>query len=191
MNSVKRSDELQGDIIHEYDGIEEADNDLPRWWLMIFFGTILFSVGYWFVYEEFGMAPSPADSYVAALLEAAESGGEVSDDLLLALVSDPEAVARGEALYGQHCVSCHKEQGAGDIGPNLTDRYWLHGGGPADIYTTIYDGVPDKGMTQWGPVLGSGGVQRVTAYVMTLRNREVPGKEPQGELWQPDVDAAP
>jgi cytochrome c oxidase cbb3-type subunit 3 len=95
----------------------------------------------------------------------------------------PERVSTGSQLFQKYCVVCHLEQGQGSVGPNLTDRYWINGGQPVDIHRTVTEGVPAKGMAAWGGQLGPQRVEAVVAYVLTLRDTEVPGKAPEGELY--------
>ncbi len=184
-----RRDEIQGDIVHVCDGIEEADNKLPNWWLWTFYLAIIFSLLYWGYYELFGVGNSPLASYAEEQQKLLAKGANIEEETLVALAQDPLAVAEGRNLFADNCAQCHLENASGDIGPNLTDEYWLHGGSPVNIYGTIYHGVLDKGMPSWGPTLGPGGVKKVAAYVMTLRNTNVPGKDPQGEKWVPGQDS--
>jgi cytochrome c oxidase cbb3-type subunit 3 len=190
MSEVNRKDELQGDIIHEYDGIEEADNDLPKWWLWIFYVSIVFAVGYWFVYHEYEMVPTQREAYAKKMAERG-GGVEMSAAALKKLAKDEQAVGAGRKLYEDNCVTCHAEQGQGKIGPNLTDPYWIHGGGPKDIFTTIRDGVSSAGMPAWSGPLGPEGVKKVSAYVLSIRNTNVEGKEPEGERWTPGGEKQP
>lgn len=193
-----RVDPIQGEIVHVYDGIEEADNALPKWWLATFYGAIVFGVLYWIAYHELEAMPLPREEYANALLGSSSSGSSASEELLVALRDDPGAVAVGRGHFETYCVVCHGERGEGNIGPNLTDAYWLHGGAPTDIYETVYDGVLEQGMPAWGASLGRDAVQPVAAYVLSIQNTAVSGKEPQGELWAPgaseaadDVEAGP
>jgi cytochrome c oxidase cbb3-type subunit 3 len=170
-------------IIHEYDGIREADNDLPNWWLGTFFATIVFAGAYWFVYETWHFAPNGRELYAAELAAAAESGGAVSDELLELVAEDPERIEAGRAIFQASCAACHGGRGEGLIGPNLTDGAWIHGGAAISIHATITDGVTSAGMPAWGPVLGPRAVQSVVAYVISIRGTNVPGRAPQGEAW--------
>lgn len=184
MSDIKKKDPIQGEIIHEYDGIEEADNGIPHWLSIIFYGAMAFAILYWFYYHEYEVGMQPGERYAAQMAEQAGGGGEVSADALIAMSEDPDAVAKGQQLYETNCVQCHGPDGGGKIGPNLTDPYWIHGGGPSDIYATIHDGVLDKGMPSWSGPLGPEGVEQAAAYVLTLRGKNVEGgKEPQGEKW--------
>jgi cytochrome c oxidase cbb3-type subunit 3 len=191
MTESHEKDPVQGEIVHEYDGILEADNQLPRWWLGIFFGSIAFGVGYWFAYESWDFADTPAEEYALARIEAAQApGAEATDESLELLAADDATVATGRTAFETNCVACHGAQGEGRIGPNLTDANWIHGGGPADIYHTIRDGFTANGMPAWGAVLGEQQVQAISAYVLTLRDTNVPGRPPQGEPWVPGGSAA-
>ncbi|MCS6856668.1 MAG: c-type cytochrome [Sandaracinaceae bacterium] len=182
MADVKQKDPIQGDILHEYDGILEADNLLPRWWLATFYGTIVFSGFYWFYYEAFDIGKSPAEQYAAWLEEESKKNIAVTDEMLIALPSDSTRVEKGRAVFSANCAACHGREGEGNIGPNLTDNAWLHGGRARDIYRTISEGVVTAGMPPWGQTLGQQGVLDVTAFVLSIRNTNKPGKPPQGQI---------
>lgn len=184
MSEERRVDDIQGEIIHVYDGIEEADNQLPLWWLITFYGSIAFAIVYWFHYQVFETGMSSMEAYEAAVAaNAPPPGAEVTDEALVALSESSGAVEEGRATFVASCVACHAEQGQGNVGPNLTDAYWIHGGAPTDIHRVIAEGVSDKGMPAWGPILGPDAVQKVAAYVLSIRDTNVEGKEPQGEPY--------
>lgn len=184
--SERRVDKIQGEIIHVYDGIEEADNELPTWWLMTFYGAIAFSMVYWVVYHELHAAELPSEEYASAL--AARVGdGEMTEEFLVALRGDPGAVSAGEEVFQQNCVVCHGGSGEGNIGPNLTDPNWIHGGAATDIYSSVYDGRLQNGMPAWGSTLGGDAVQRVSAYILSIRDTNVEGKVAEGEIWVPNA----
>lgn len=176
-------------VVHVYDGIEECDNQLPRWWLWILFGTVTFAGAYWLVAESFKLVPSPRAAYraemeAAAAIEAQKmrAAGSVSDDSLVGLTKDPKTVAEGKTVFTSTCAPCHAANGGGGIGPNLTDEYWLRGGAPTKVYATIKDGSTAKGMPAWGGALGEERVRLVSAYVLSLKNTKVAGgKAAQGE----------
>jgi cytochrome c oxidase cbb3-type subunit 3 len=128
--------------------------------------------------EEYAMATQAIEE---ARAEQAKNAPPATAEQLEAMSQDPAVLAAGAATYKANCVACHGDKGEGKIGPNLTDRYWLHGADPMEIHTTVSQGVPAKGMPPWGPVLGPGPVQEVVAYVLTLRNTNVQGKGPEGE----------
>jgi cytochrome c oxidase cbb3-type subunit 3 len=175
-------------VHHVYDGIEEEDNRLPNWWLAILIGTIVFSFGYWFVYETTQTLPSPLVAYeqerseLSAIQAKLAADSPLNDQSLWAMVKDPDTVAAGKKVFSQICVSCHSDKGQGGIGPNLTDKYWIYGPNPMDIIAAVTNGFPDKGMEAWGERLGVERVKQVAVFVLSIRNTNVAGKEPQGDI---------
>ena len=188
-DSQKKGAPGDAPVVHEYDGIEECDNNLPTWWLWTFYGTILFAVGYWFHFHTFGTGANPMAAFEQedAAIKAAEAeqlkkAGAVTPDLLVKLSKDGATLKQGQEVFKTTCMSCHLESGGGSIGPNLTDAFWINGGTPEKIYKTIKEGVPAKGMASWGPVLGEERVRAATAYVISIKNTNVAGgKAPQGD----------
>jgi cytochrome c oxidase cbb3-type subunit 3 len=178
-------------VVHIYDGIEEQDNQLPRWWLYILYASIVFAVAYWFHYQVFRSGPSSVTAYRVAKAEraAAEAkrAANVSPERLEAMAQDPTVRAKGQEIYTQTCVPCHGPAGGGIIGPNLTDDHWLHGGGPKAILASVRTGWPEKGMPGWGAPLGEERVQAVTAYLLSIKGSNAPGKPPQGEREAPSA----
>jgi cytochrome c oxidase cbb3-type subunit III len=189
----RKHDAIQGEIVHEYDGIQEADNQLPLWWLWTLYAAMAFSVVYWFYYETFAVSPGPEEAYYLAQAAALEkAGGEPTGEQLLAQVGTP-ALALGEKVFLANCAACHESKGQGKIGPNLTDSAWLHGGDPVQIWKTIQEGVPARGMPPWGAVLGRAGVTQAAVFVLSLRDTNVPGKAAEGEPYAlaPAASASP
>jgi cytochrome c oxidase cbb3-type subunit III len=188
-NPEHHDDEPQDKVLHEIDGIEEYDNKLPNWWLYTLYGAIAFSVVYWFHYHvaSFGELPlasyhAEMDAVAAAEAERIKKVGVMTPEALAALAKDRGTVEQGKQVFAQTCAACHRQDGGGSVGPNLTDEFWLHGAGSDQIYKTIRDGVPEKGMPGWAAQLGPDRVQAVTAYVISLRGTNVAGgKAPQGE----------
>lgn len=188
---TKQAHSTEADTGHDYDGIREFDNPLPRWWLATFYGAVVFAVGYWMYYHILEAGPLPRAEYEAELqrMEEEESarqakleaeGKGVREEQFWSLAQDPQAVQRGEAVFKQNCLSCHGDRGQGIVGPNLTDAYWLHGNKALDIYKSISSGVLDKGMPAWRPLLGVNKVRDAAVFVLTLRDKNLPGKAPQG-----------
>lgn len=185
------SEEKQDQVLdHDYDGIQEYDNRLPTWWLVILYATVVFAFFYWAYYHTLG-GPTPQDRYRGELVAAAEAelarmeGQALNNETLFTMASVPTQVESGRAIFQQFCVVCHADQGQGNVGPNLTDAYWLHGGRPMDILHTVTNGVPDKGMVAWGNQLGPRRVQQAVSYILSLRNTNVPGKDPEGDKVGP------
>lgn len=173
----------QHDVVtdHEYDGIKEFDNPLPGWWLATFVITTLFAIYYWFAHHTLRGETSFAAHY-AELDEFNKevAANAVSEEELVALAKDPAAVERGHQTYITYCASCHGPEAEGQIGPNLTDHYWIYGSAPKEIWTTITFGRTEKGMPAWGPTLGDTKVSELTAYIATIKGKNLTGKAPQG-----------
>jgi cytochrome c oxidase cbb3-type subunit 3 len=191
-DKARRTDPIQGAIVHEYDGIEEADNQLPRWWVFCFIATIAFGLAYWLGFEVLQGRLSPYEEYVVARAAAEELRANelaalptVSEQMLAQLAAQSSSVAEGRAVFSQQCVPCHGENAEGKIGPNLTDGHWLNGSGPIAIHATISNGVLAKGMPAWSAVLGPKATLSVTAYVLSVRNTMVTGKPPEGTVESP------
>lgn len=174
------------DTGHDYDGIREFDNPLPNWWLATLFVTIVFSFGYWMYYQVFGGPTELAqlEKEEAEAARQAAASAPITDDLLVKLSKDGEAQSKAQAVWAQQCAQCHGAGGEGKIGPNLTDAFWIHGDKPAEIYKTIATGVTVKGMPAWEPLLGREKVTWLASYVVAMKNKNLPGKAPEGEKAQ-------
>jgi cytochrome c oxidase cbb3-type subunit 3 len=184
MKDTPEPDRLPPVTIHAvFDGIEEQDNHLPNWWLGILFGSIVFGFGYWFVYETTRSAPGPLATLqfeTAELARKRAATAPVSNETLLVLSHDQATVDDGVRIFKQICAPCHGPEATGVVGPNLTDRYWLHGAKPLDIHKSITEGFPQKGMPAWAPLLGPTRVRTLAAFVLSLKGKNLPGKAPQG-----------
>jgi cytochrome c oxidase cbb3-type subunit III len=178
---------------HSYDGIHEYDNPLPGWWRAMFWGSIVFAAGYWVWFHVAGWGSMPDEQYRADLAVYAEQreqreaadARDVSEDALARNAKDMKLVEHGKQVFASKCVSCHTEDGRGLIGPNLTDRYQLHGTTRMDLFKTIRGGVPGTAMLAWGEQMSAPDVVAVATFVATLRGTDIPGKEPQGQPVEP------
>lgn len=195
--SVPVSQEKDIDMGHSFDGIRELDNHLPPWWKGLFYGCIIWGIGYLIVYHVTDSLPLSEAEYHEELAVAREKArmlaasrpAEAIDENTLTYNADPERIAKGQAVFNSNnCGSCHRQDGGGNtIGPNLTDAYWLHGGSVQNIFRTISIGVVEKGMPAWGKVMSAADVRDVTFYVMSLQGSEPrDAKGPQGEFYKPD-----
>jgi cytochrome c oxidase cbb3-type subunit 3 len=186
MNEHRDDDRL---LDHEYDGIREYDNPLPRWWLWIFWVSIAWSAVYLVnVIPGVGSGAGREKQYAAEMAAARAKYGDpkaalatVDDATILAAEADPARLAAGRATFMTNCVACHRDDAGGNIGPNLTDEYWIHGGKPSQIHSTISGGVLDKGMPSWSAILKPDEILSVAAYVQSLKGSHPKDpKEPQG-----------
>lgn len=173
---------------HNYDDIHELDYPLPRWWIFIFYATIVFAVGY-VGYYMLGPGPSlkqELDSALAAVYakRPKEAPVVVDEKALTAQVSNVDHVKLGAKVFASRCTPCHGPAGQGGIGPNLTDDFWIHGTGSLpDIAKTVHDGVTEKGMPAWSEVLQPNEVQDVAVFVRSLRGTTPANpKAPQGTV---------
>lgn len=174
---------------HDYDGIQELDHPLPSWWIATFVGTVVFGILY-AIYYLWAGGPTLAEEYAGDMKKINEAKAELAkqvdvfDKTAYMEWTKPEGLAKGKAVYEENCLTCHEENGKGDIGPNLTDEYWLLAKGtPESIYAIVNKGNEDNGMPAWGEVITKDEMYAATAYVMSLKGFKHKGgaKEPQGE----------
>ncbi len=256
MNKKTEKDIL---LEHEYDGIQELDNDLPPWWLYLFYTTIVIAIVYMFHFHVFNtgdlseveylkemdpsyVAPagggltyhSPwyatdpditpqmlakfqdhigdnvtfnrliseakrhANTEQLAILNEHFPSAEIIEPVaakptptaptkptgMVALV-DEASLAAGSDIYQQNCAVCHGPQGQGGIGPNMTDKNWIHGGDINDIVHIINVGVPAKGMVPWDKTLSTDKIHQVASFIYTMEGTNPPNpKAPEGEVYQ-------
>lgn len=174
---------------HSYDGIQELNNPTPPWFMWLFYLTIIFS-GIYVVYYHFsGVGELQVAEYTTTVEEAKiakdaylkEFAANINEDNVVALNNKTD-IEEGKKIYSTNCIACHGDLGQGGIGPNLTDDYWLHGGEVKDIFKTITNGVPEKGMISWKSSLDPLQIQKVASFILTLKGTNPPSaKEPQGE----------
>lgn len=173
---------------HEYDGVHELDNKLPRWWVWLFYITIIYAAGYLLFYHVLHLGDLQAAEYDkemkvgAAAKNAAMTQFEVSIPALTPS-TDPVVLEGGRQIYTQYCAPCHRADGGGLVGPNLTDSYWIHGSNFSDNVSVIWNGVPAKGMITWKTSLKPDQIYSVASYIYTLRGAKLatPGKPPENQ----------
>ncbi len=179
---------------HNYDGIRELDNKLPPWWTSLFYITIVFAVVYFVYYEVFD-GPTQIDEYETEvaiadkeIAEFKKNNKDLIDAETVELLTEPSDLAAGKAVFTANCVACHKDDGGGGIGPNLTDDYWILGGGIKNVFHTISEGGrAGKGMIPWKTDLKPSEIAQVASYVLSLHGtKPAEPKAPEGEIW---VDA--
>jgi cytochrome c oxidase cbb3-type subunit 3 len=189
--------EHEKDILmdHEYDGIMELDNKLPPWWLYMFYFTIIFGVVY-IIYYQFSDGPGQYDEYNTEMAIAAEekeamlaNSANNVDENTATLLTDATSISNGKAKFESLCIACHGMSGGSTqeplgVGPNLTDEYWIHGGGVKNIFKIIKYGNPSKGMISWEAQLTPVQIQEVASYIISLQGSNPENaREPQGEIW--------
>ena len=175
---------------HDYDGIHEFDNDLPPWWKMGFYFTIMFAfvyVGYYHftTSSQLQVAEYETEMRQAALLVSA--GADDPNKLTTYLALNTKAdLGSGKTIFATNCAPCHGANAEGKVGPNLTDDYWLHGGEVNHVYKTIKFGIPSKGMVAWKGKLSGKQILQVTSYALSLHGTmPANAKPPQGEKEKP------
>ncbi len=194
----KKPLEKEEEIIldHNYDGIRELDNNLPPWWLYGFYASIIFAFVYLAKYHIFDGA-TQKEEYLQEVAEAKAAVEEYKknakglvDANTVELLTADEDISAGKNTFEANCIACHKVDAGGGIGPNLTDDYWILGGGIKNVFHTISEGGrPGKGMVSWKTELKPDQIAQVASYVLSLQGTTpADPKEPQGELWV-DPDA--
>jgi cytochrome c oxidase cbb3-type subunit 3 len=195
---IEREEEIIMD--HNYDGIRELDNVLPPWWVYLFYATIIFSVVYLVRFHVIGDYDQEQEyeQEVAAAQTAIEEYKRTAKDLVDAstveYLSDPADLAAGEKIFAANCVVCHMADGGGGIGPNLTDEYWILGGGIKNVFSTISEGGrAGKGMVAWKQNFKPAEIAQVSSYVISLGGTTPANpKAPEGEIWvDPDAPDEP
>lgn len=190
--------EKEGDLLmdHDYDGIKELDNNLPPWWVYLFYICIVFSAVYLVHYEilggddqemelkkEMAQAKIDVDEYL-------KTAPDLMDEKTVVLLTDEASLAAGKEIFNTNCAACHRADGGGQIGPNLTDDHWILGGGIKNVFHTITNGGRDgKGMVSWKTNgMKPKDIQKVASYILSLRgsNPKDP-KEAEGEIWADDA----
>lgn len=174
---------------HEFDGIKELNNPIPPWLVWVWYATVIFSVIYFTYYHVYKLGDLQDAEYQKQMVEAGvgvEEHKVETGQATLALLTSESDLAAGETIYKEKlCATCHGQLGEGNaIGPNLTDKYWIHGNTFDDVYNVIYNGVPTKGMTPYKDQLTEEKIAQVGSYVLQrLQGSNPPnGKAPQGDL---------
>ncbi|HSC83935.1 MAG TPA: cytochrome-c oxidase, cbb3-type subunit III [Pseudomonas sp.] len=197
----QRQESTEDTVGHEFDGISEFDNPLPKWWFMLFIATIVFALGYLALYPGLGNWKGLLPGYNEVGDGKAFANGEPGwtgvhqweKEMLRAdkeygplfakfaampieeVAKDEHALKMGGRLFASNCSVCHGSDAKGSYGfPNLTDNEWRWGGESATIKTTIMGGRHGE-MPAHGPLIGDEGVKNVAAYVLTqLAGRKLP-----------------
>lgn len=177
---------------HNYDGIQEFDNPMPRWWVWIFWATIIFAEVY-FIYFHLGSGPTVQDEYVQEMADwdarlVDLTPAPLGEAELQAIFADPARVQSGAAVFAAKCAACHLPDGGGvaGLGPNLCDNYWKNGDGSLGaIYAVVRGGVTGTAMQAWDQLLKPEELQDAVAFVHSLRGTTpATPKAPEGQLYE-------
>lgn len=185
-SNLNQTDEYLNE--HNYDGIQELDNPPPRWIMAIFYLTIGFSIIYAAYYfwldvgdhqdAEYTRKSEFHDTKYNVKSESPEEMG---------ILSNAADIEEGKTIYKEmNCFTCHGLNLEGNaIGPNLTDKAWIHGCDFQSIFNVIKNGVPAKGMTPFKAQLSDNRIQKVSSYIIGLKGSNPENaKEPQGETCE-------
>lgn len=199
MKKLTRSKEVEHEsdlmLEHDYDGIRELDNVLPPWWVYLFYATILFGVVYIFKYQ-LSSGNTQADEFKQevelAQAQQTKTAAATPDNITVdnvVVLTDAADLAKGKEVFGNVCAACHKKDGGGDVGPNLTDEFWINGGGIKNVFKVISEGSKNNASMQpWNKTFKPAEIQRIASYVLSLQGtKPAVAKPAQGEKW---VDTA-
>jgi cytochrome c oxidase cbb3-type subunit III len=200
MNKLTRTVPIENEasllLNHDYDGIKELDNNLPPWWVYLFYACIAFAAVYLVRFEILGADNQEMElkkELAQAKIDVAEymkNAPDLMDEKTVTLLTDPADLAIGKEIFTTNCAACHRADAGGQIGPNLTDDHWILGGGIKNVFHTITNGGRDgKGMVSWKTNgMKPKDIQKVASYVLSLRgsNPKDP-KAPDGEIWEEET----
>lgn len=192
LNKAKAIEEEKDILIdHNYDGIQELDNSLPPWWKYGFYLTIVVSFIYIYRFHVSHEGPSQMEEFAAEMQRGeeekaaylAQAANNIDENSVTAL-SDAGEIAHGKEIFIKNCAACHVADGGGSVGPNLTDEYWLHGGGIKNVFKSIKYGWQDKGMKSWKDDFSPKQLQQIASFVISLKgSKPASPKAPQGDLY--------
>ncbi len=186
--------EHEEDILlnHDYDGIQELDNELPPWWVWLFYITIFFTFAYFIRFYVMD-GPNQAKEYEIEMAQAKidveeylKNTPDLVDNENVELLTDATSLEAGKKIFLANCAACHTADAGGMIGPNLTDEYWILGGGIKNVFHTVTNGGrPGKGMIAWKNSFRPTQIQQVASYVLSLQGTTPNNpKAPEGDKWE-------
>ncbi|MBE2228855.1 MAG: c-type cytochrome [Ignavibacteria bacterium] len=188
--------EREKDIMldHDFDGIKELNNTVPPWFNLLFYGTIVIAIVYMIDFHVLGSGNVMVDEYLNEVKiandkreELIRTGAFINENNVT-LLTDAADLEKGKQIWNVNCTPCHGPDGGGTVGPNLTDQNWIHGGGIKNVFMTVSNGVPAKGMISWKTLLTPKQIQQVSSYVLSLQGtKPATGKPPEGNIWVDSV----
>ena len=191
LGSKPMEEEVEIILDHNYDGIRELDNNLPPWWVYLFYASIVFAVVYlarFHVFNDYTQDEEYEQEVATAQLEIEEykkTAKGLVDANTVELLTDASDLNAGKTIFESNCVACHMADGGGGIGPNLTDQNWILGGGIKNVFHTISEGGRDgKGMIAWKQNLKPVEIAQVASYVLTFEGTTAANpKAAEGDIW--------
>ena len=170
---------------HVYDGIQELDNTMPPWLQGIFYLTIIGAFGYLINYHIINPQDTQLKEYQDEMTAATIKYGDMDVVRIPILqVEDKNRLATAKTTFESKCAACHLADGGGSVGPNLTDEYWINGGTLEDVFHTIRNGVPAKGMISWKGQISDEEILDLASFIKNLKGTTpTKAKEPQGEKY--------
>lgn len=188
-------------VDHSYDGITELDNFMPPWLQYVFIGTVVYAIGYFVYYTVLGTGLTGLEEYqeelrIEAIAASNRSASALAsiDETSVVFDESAGALTSGKTIFEGNCAACHAADGGGGVGPNLTDAYWIHGGGIADVFKVVKYGVIEKGMVPWEDQLSPQEIQNVSSYILSMGGTTPAApKAPQGEIYSgaQEIEEAP
>lgn len=198
-NMITKSTPIENekDILldHDYDGIKELDSKIPPWFSFLLYGTIVFAVIYMIRFHVIGSGNVQEEEYLEEMKQAQverqiliKTGAFLNEETVT-VTSDAGALSNGKDIFIKNCAACHANDGGGLVGPNLTDEYWINGGGIKNVFKVIKYGVPAKGMISWQTQLSPTQMQEVGSYILSLQGTQPANPKPiEGEKWVEPVE---
>lgn len=185
---IEREKDIMFD--HDFDGIKELDSKIPPWFSWLFIITIIFAAYYMIDYHVIGSGQVMQEEYSAEVRTASlerealiKSGAFVNEETVT-VITEASGLEAGKTIFETNCIACHAADGGGIVGPNLTDNYWIHGGGIKNVFKVIKYGVVAKGMISWQTQLNPNQMQEVASYVLSFQGTTPAApKQPEGEIW--------
>jgi cytochrome c oxidase cbb3-type subunit 3 len=179
--------EQESDVLldHDYDGIRELDNVLPPWWVNLFYACVIFAIVYLVRFHVVGDYDQKQEFETemevakADIEKFKETSPDVFDMEKVTQLTDAASLAKGKEIFTNVCVACHRADGGGQIGPNLTDEYWILGGGIKNVFHTLMEGGREgKGMVAWKTSMKPADLQKVASYVLSLQGSKPKDPKP-------------
>ncbi len=177
---------------NEYKGNRKSDNKFLFWFRTILISTVIFIIIYFSYYEIIRSGFFHMQGHNMMMMrstpvvqnEEPAKTDEVLNDNTLTVLKDKPSLERGKEIFDTNCAACHRADAGGLVGPNLTDDYWINGGGIKNIVKTIANGVPEKGMISWRGMLNRKQMQETASYIISLHGTNPANpKPPQGEKY--------